>query len=386
MDFHLSPEQEKLQQTARAFAQRECREAAVRWDREGTLPDDALVARMVELGWVGMCLPEAYGGGGQELLSAILCIEQLAAVSPLAAAPVFESNVGPVRVIELFGTEEQKRRWLPPIAAGKLHLSIGMTEPEAGSALTELTTRAEPCDGGYRLNGRKCFVTGGGHSGAYLVYCRVGEKLGAKGIAGFVVEKGTPGFSFGKPETFMGLRGFPSADLVFEDCVVPAENLIVRPGGFAQLMQCFDIERCGNATMALGLAQGALEFAVQYAAQRKTFGKPICDRQAIQMMVADMATRVDAARLLVYRAAVNAGKGIPALREASMAKVFANETAKAVTDLAMEILGGYGYSTEFPVERMLRDSRGWGIAGGTLQIQKIIIAAVTFGRKFDQRG
>lgn len=384
MDFQLSDEQKLLQKNVREFARRECIEAAARWDREDSVPEQSFVDKLVDLGLVGMCLPEKYGGGGQNLFMAILALEQLAQVSPLAAAPVFESNVGPVRVIELFGNEEQKQRWLPAVAKGKLQLSVGMSEPDAGSALTDLRTRAEPCEGGYRVNGRKCFVTGGGHSDAYMVYCRFGDARGAKGIGGLVIEKGTPGFAFGPQERFMGMRGFPSSDLVFEDCIVPAENLVVPAGGFGALMQCFDIERCGNATMALGLAGGALDVAVQYANQRSTFGKPICERQAIQMMVADMATRVDAARLLVYRAAVNAGRGIPSIKEASMAKVFANETAKAVTDMAMEILGGYGYSTSFPVERMLRDSRGWPIAGGTLQIQKIIIAATVFGRRFNQ--
>lgn len=384
MDFRLTEEEERLKSTVREFARRELVQEAARWDREGAIPDDTLVQKMVDLGLVGMCLPEKYGGGGQDLVLAILAMEQLAAVSPLAAAPVFESNVGPVRVVELFGTEAQKERWLPAVAKGRLQISVGMSEPEAGSALTDLATRAEPCDGGYRLNGRKCFVTGGGHSGAYMVYCRFGDVRGAPGIGAIVVEKGTPGFSFGKQERFMGMRGFPSCDLIFEDCVVPKENLVVPAGGFGALMQCFDIERCGNATMALGIATGALEYAVEYAKERHTFGKPICDRQAIQMMVADMATRVEAARLLVYRAAVNAGRGIPSIQEASMAKVAANEAAKAVTDMAMEMLGGYGYSTEFPIERMLRDSRGWPIAGGTLQMQKIIIAATVFQRRFNQ--
>lgn len=385
MDFQLTREQELLQRTVRNFADRECREAAAHWDRDGRITDGAILARMVEMGLVGMCLPVQYGGGGQDLLSAILCIEQLARISPLCAATVFESNVGPVRVIEFFGTEPQKQRFLPPVCRGHLEISVGMTEAEAGSALTDLRTEAVKVPGGWRLNGRKVFCTGGGHSAAYMVYCRLDGIPGAKGIGGIVVEKGTPGFSFGKQEEFMGMRGFPSCDLVFEDCVVPEENLVVPAGGFRSLMQCFDIERCGNATMALGIATGALEVAAAYAMERKTFGKPIAERQAIQMMVADMATRVDAARLLVYRAAVNAQSGFPSIRETSMAKVFANETAKAVTDMAMEILGGYGYTTAFPVERMLRDSRGWPLAGGTLQIQKILIAATVFGRTFDQR-
>lgn len=385
MDFQLSAEQQQLQKTVREFADRECREVAAQWDREERIADDTVIRRMVDMGLVGMCLPEQYGGAGQPLLSAIVAIEQLARISPLCAAAVFESNVGPVRVIELFGTDAQKERWLPLVCQGRVNISIGMSEAEAGSALTDLRTNAVKVDGGWKLTGRKVFCTGGGHSEAYMVYCRLDGIPGAKGIGGLLVEKGTPGFTFGKQERYMGLRGFPSCDLVFEDCFVPDENLIIPAGGFRSLMQCFDIERCGNATMALGLATGALEAAAAYAMERKTFGKPIAERQAIQMMIADMATRVDAARLLVYRAAVGADSGFPSIRETSMAKVFANETAKAVTDMAMEILGGYGYSTEFPVERMLRDSRGWPLAGGTLQIQKILIAATVFGRTFDQR-
>jgi alkylation response protein AidB-like acyl-CoA dehydrogenase len=385
MDFQLSEEQRLLQQTVREFADRECKPQAAVWDREARVPDRRVLEQMLQMGLVGMCLPKDYGGGAQDLLSAIICIEQLARISPLCAAAVFESNVGPVRVIEFFGTEEQKRRWIPRVCRGEVQISVGMTEAEAGSALTDLRTRATKIDGGWHLDGRKVFCTGGGHSEAYMVYCRFEEQPGAKGIGAVLVEKGTPGFSFGKQEQFMGMRGFPSCDLVFDGCVVPAANVIVPSGSFRSLMQCFDIERCGNATMALGIATGALETAAAYAMERQTFGKPIAERQAIQMMVADMATRVDAARLLVYRAAVGAQSGFPSIRETSMAKVFANETAKAVTDMALEILGGYGYTNEFPVERMLRDSRGWPLAGGTLQIQKILIAATVFGRTFDQR-
>lgn len=385
MDFQLSEEQRMLQETVREFADRECQPRAAIWDREARIPDEPVLAQIVEMGLLGMCLPEAYGGGGQDLLSAVLCIEQLARISSLCAASVFESNLGPVRVIEKFGTEEQRRRILPLVCQGRMQVSVGMTEAEAGSALTDLRTRAEPHPEGWRINGRKVFCSGGGHSEGYLVYCRFGDTLGARGIGAILVEKGTPGLSFGKQEQYMGLRGIPGSDLVFEDCIVPRENLVVAAGGFRSLMECFDIERCGNASMALGIATGALEVARKHALERVTFGKPIADRQAIQLLIAEMATRVDAARLLVYRAAVNAGSGFPSIQESSMAKVFANETAKAVTDMAMEVLGGYGYTTEYPVERMLRDSRGWPLAGGTLQMQKIIIAATVLGRRFDQR-
>ncbi len=385
MDFQPSEEQLVLLRSVRDFADREMRPLAATWDHEARVPDQKVIDQLVEMGLVGMCLPEQYGGGGQELVSALLCIEQLARISPLCASSVFESNVGPVRVIERFGNKEQKRRYLPAVCRGELEISIGMTEPEAGSALTDLRTRASKVDGGWRIDGRKIFCTGGGHSEAYMVYCRMNDELGAKSIGAVIVEKGTPGFSFGKQEEFMGLRGFPSADLVFDGCVVPDDNLIVPAGGFRSLMQCFDIERCGNATMALGISLGALETATAYALERETFGKPIAERQAIQMMLADMAIRVDAARLLIHRAAIGAESGFPSVKETSMAKVFANETAKAVTDMAMEILGAYGYTKEYPVERMLRDSRGWPLAGGTLQIQKIIIASAVLGRRFDQR-
>lgn len=385
MDFQLTDEQQRLQEAVRAFADSECAPRAAAWDREGRVPEPDIERQMIEMGLYGMALPEAYGGGGQDLLTAIVCIEQLARVSPLAAAGVFESNVGPVRVIDRFGTAEQKQRWLPAVCRGETEISIGMSESEAGSALTDLRTKAEKVAGGWKLNGVKAWCTGGGHSRAYLVYCRMSEDRGARGIGGILVEKGAPGFSFGAQERFMGLHGFPSSDLIFENCVVPDENVVVRAGEFGRLMDCFNIERCGNATMALGIATGALEYATRYALERKTFGRPIAERGAIQQMVADMATRVDAARLLVYRAAANAGRGLASMKEASMAKLFANETAKQVTDQAMEILGGAGYSAEHPIERMLRDSRGWPIAGGTLQIQRLTIASAVFGRRFDQR-
>jgi butyryl-CoA dehydrogenase len=385
MDFHLTDEQLQLQATVRAFADKECVPLAAEWDRENRVPDHRFEEKLIAMGLYGMTLPEQYGGGGRDLLDAILVIEQLARVSPLCAAGVFESSVGPVRVIERFGTDAQKARWLPKACRGETEISIGMSEPEAGSALTDLRTKAEMVDGGYKLNGAKAWCTGGGHSRAYLVYCRMNEQPGPKGIAGILVEKGTPGFTFGPQERLLGLRGFPSSALYFEDCVVPEENLVIKPGGFGLLMDCFNIERCGNATMALGIATGALEFATRYALERRTFGRPICERGVIQEMIADMATRVEAARLLVYRAAANAGEGIAGMKETSMAKLFANETAKHVTDKAMEILGAVGYSAEYPIERMLRDSRGWPIAGGTLQIQRLTIASAVFGRRFDQR-
>ncbi|MFH1480184.1 MAG: acyl-CoA dehydrogenase family protein, partial [Pseudomonadota bacterium] len=326
-----------------------------------------------------------YGGQGLTAFEAILAIEEIAKVSPMAAWPVFESSLGPVRVIELFGNQEQKRTYLPAVCSGKLIISVGMTEPEAGSAVTDLSTRAVSEGDDYIVNGTKRFVTGGGFAGAYLVYVRLSDEKGWRGIGGLLIEKGTPGFSFGRQESFMGFDGFPSSDLIFQDCKVPKKNLIVPEGGFKKLMQAFDVERLGNATMSLGIATGALEASIEYAKDRKQFGKPICEFQAVQLMLADMAMKVEAARLLIYRAAVNASKGYPSVLHSSLGKCFANEIAKEVTDLALQIHGGYGYSKEYPIEKMVRDSRGWAIAGGTVQIQRINIASELIGRRFNQR-
>jgi butyryl-CoA dehydrogenase len=385
MDFQLSEEQAMLKKTVHDFADQKMAPLVQKWDEKCESLDQATLSQYVDLGLLGITLPQKYGGAGLTAFEAILAMEELARVSPLAAMPVFETSVGPVRVIDLFGTEEQKKRFLPPACKGEKLMSVAMTEPEAGSALTDLTTRAVLKGDHYVINGQKRFISGGGHSDAYMVYVRLSDQKGAKGIGGIVVEKDSPGFSFGKQEVFMGLHGMPSCDLIFEDCIVPKENLIIPEGGFASLMQAFDMERCGNATMSLGIAWGALEAAKKYAQERKAFGKQICEFQAVQFLLADMAMKVEAARLLIYRAAVNAGLGIPSIFESSVAKCFANEIGKEVTDMALQVFGGYGYSKEYPVERMLRDSRGWPVAGGTVQMQRINIAGAMLKRRFNQR-
>ncbi|MFO7559104.1 MAG: acyl-CoA dehydrogenase family protein [Desulfobacterales bacterium] len=385
MDFSLNKEQTMLIQSLQDMGKREkFTELAAETDRTGEFPH-YLMQKYAEMGLIGMSLSPEYGGEGEPSLTAILAIEALAKYSPMIAAPVFESNVGPVRVIDMFGTDEQKKRIIPGVCKGEFSVSVCMTEPEAGSDLTSLSTILEKKDGHYVLNGRKSFITGGGMASHYLVYTRFGDVKGYKGIGAVIVEKGTPGFSFGKQEEFMGLRGMPSCDLFFDDVAVPEENIVIRQGDFGNLMLTFDIERCGNAAMCLGIAGGALDFARAYALERKAFGRPICEFQDIQFMIADMAMKLDAARLLVYRAANGAGQGLPSIYEASMGKCFANEMVREVTDKAMQILGGYGYSKEFPVERMLRDSRAWGVAGGTLQMLKVTMASIVFGRRFDQR-
>lgn len=385
MDFTLSEEQKMLVETLRTMGEREnFGELAKKIDETCEFPFE-LMDRYAEMGLLGMTLSPEYGGGGQPAVNAILAVEELAKFSPMIAAPVFESNVGPVRVIDLFGTEEQKKRVLPGVCTGKLSVSVCMTEPEVGSDLTSLSTKAVEDGDSYILNGRKAFITGGGHASHYMVYTRFGDAKGYKAIGGLLVEKGMPGFTFGKQERYMGLHGMPSCDLFFDDVRVPKANLVVPPGDFGKLMWTFDIERCGNAAMCLGVAGGALNEAKAYAMERNAFGRPICEFQAVQFLVVDMATKLDAARLLVYRAASGAGQGLPSIYEASMAKAYANEMVVEVTDKAMQVFGGYGYSSEFPVERMYRDAKAWGVAGGTLQMLKIGVAGMIFGRRFDQR-
>jgi len=385
MDFSFSKEQQMLIDTLRTMGNREnFKELAAQVDKTGEFPYH-LLKKYAELGLLGMTLSPEHGGGGRPAIEAIITIEELAKFSPMIAAPVFESNVGPVRAIDIFGTQEQKKSIIPGVCKGERSVSVSMTEPEAGSDLTSLSTTAIDRGDTYILNGRKTFITGGGYASHYLVYSRFDNIPGYKGIGGLLVEKDSAGFTFGRQEEFMGLRGMPSCDLIFEDVEVPKKNVVVQPGDFRNLMMTFDIERCGNAAMCLGVAGGALEEAKAYVQQREAFGRPICEFQAVQFPIVDMAMQLDAARLLVYRAATGAGQGLPSMYESSMAKCFANEMVIDVTNAAMEAFGGYGYSTEFPAERMLRDGRAWRVAGGTMNMLKITIASLLFGRRFDQR-
>jgi butyryl-CoA dehydrogenase len=385
MNFELTEEQRMLIDSLSSTAKREdFKKLAVEIDRGREFPRE-LIKKYAELGVLGMTLSPDHGGSGRPGIDAILCVEELAKFSPVLAMPVFESNIGPVRVIDTFGTEEQKRAIIPGVCRGELSVSVSMTEPEAGSDLTSLRTTVVEDGDGYLLNGRKIFISGGGEATHYLVYCRFGNIPGPKGIGAVIAEKGMPGFTFGKQEEFMGLRGMPSCDLVFEDVRIPMRNVVLQAGEFRKLMTTFDIERCGNAAMCLGIAGGAVEEARAYATERKAFGRPICEFQDVQFTIVNMAMRLDAARMLVYRAATGAGQGFPSIYQSAMAKCYANEMAADVTSAAMQVFGGYGYSKEFPVERMHRDALAWRVAGGTVQMLRITMASMLFGRRFDQR-
>lgn len=264
-------------------------------------------------------------------------------------------------------------------------IALAMSEPDAGTALTDLTTRATPADGVVRLNGVKRWCSGGGHADAYVVFCRFDDQPGARGIGAVLVEKDAPGLSFGLSEELMGFRGVPSADIFLEDVTVPVDNVLVAPGGFGDLMSTFNIERLGNATMALGVAAGGFERVTEYVQERRQFGKALVEFQAVQLRLAEMAIKVDAARLMIHRAATPGANGALDAQHVSMAKCLANEMTREVTAAAMQLMGGYGYAKESGMEQRVRDAFGWGIAGGAIDIQKVNITASLVNRRFDQR-
>ena len=385
MDFRLTDEQEALRATARAFAQNEMPEVA----RELEETDEALpkqwLARYAEMGFLGINVSEDLGGLGLGNLEALIVLEEFAKVSPAVAFPIFESSVGPIRAVEHFADTALARSVVPRVCAGEIVCAVAMSEPDAGTALTDLKTRAKEDGDHFVLNGQKRWCSGGGHSDAYVVYTRMSDEPGAKGIGALYVEKDRDGVSFGPRERLMGFRGIPSADIFFEDVRVPKENLIVPAGGFRKLMEAFDLERCGNATMCLGIAQAALDQALDYTGDRKAFGKELVEFQAVQLKLAEMALRVEASRLLIWRAAQNAEDGLPSILDSSLAKCFANEMVREVAGAALQVMGGYGYAKEYGMEQRLRDGWGWGIAGGAIDIQKINIASSLVGRRFNQR-
>lgn len=385
MDFNLSEQQKELQNSVRKFAQNELTEIAQQVEEADEPPSIEIRKKYADLGYLGVNLNESYGGSGGSHLDAVIVLEEIAKISIGVAFPVFESCFGPCLAIEHFGNEKLKNWLLPEICSGNLVLAVTMSEPNAGSALTDLTTKGVTKGDAVVLNGTKRWCSGAGHSEAYVVYCRMSEEQGAKGIGAVIVEKGTPGFSFGKRDHHMGFRGIHSADMYFDNVKVPLENILVPAGGFGKLMDAFDLERCGNTTMSLAVAQSAFDYVLNYTQERRQFGKPLIEFQAVQIQLAEMKLKLDASRLLLYRAVLNAEHGLPSITDSSIAKCFANETARDVTGKAMQLMGGYGYSKEFPIEQKMRDAWGWGIAGGTIDIQKVNIASSLVGRRFNQR-
>lgn len=385
MNFSLTPEQEELQSVARDFARAELPAIAAQLERDNVPPSHDLIKRYADMGFLGINVSSDLGGLGLGNIEALIVLEEFAKISSAVGFPIFESSVGPVRAIEHFAPEALRKRIVPAVCAGDMVVAVSMSEPDAGSALTDLKTKGVVKGDTLVINGTKRWCSGGGHADAYVVYCRLSDDPGAKAIGAVLVEKDRPGLSFGPNEQLMGFRGIPSSDLNFDDCEVPVGNVIVPAGGFRQLMEAFDLERCGNATMSLGQASGALEDVSAYVLERKQFGKPIADFQAVQLKLAEMHMKCEAARLLIWRAASQAQDGLPSVLNSSTGKCFANTIAREVTGDALQLMGAYGYSKDFPMERRLRDSWGWGIAGGAIDIQKTNIASAMLGRRFDQR-
>tara|TARA_B100001013_G_scaffold5234_1_gene3378 strand:+ start:4087 stop:5247 length:1161 start_codon:yes stop_codon:yes gene_type:complete len=385
MNFSLNEEQLSLQETVKKFAKNELTEIAKKMEQEDKSADKSVLKKFADLGILGVNLPKEYGGAGMSHFEAVLVLEEVAKISIAIAFPVFESSFGPALAISNFAPEELKKRVLPKICSGEIVVAVSMSEPNAGSALTDLTTHARIKGDKLILNGQKRWCSGAGHADGYVVYCRLSEQEGAKGIGAVYIEKNTKGFTFGKQDHHMGFRGVSSADMYFDDVVLPKSNIIVPAGGFKKLMEAFDLERCGNSTMSLACAQSSYDFVLEYIQERKQFGKRIIDFQAVQMQLAEMKMKLDASRLLIYRAVVNADKSLPSIADSSIAKCFANEITREVTGKAMQLMGGYGYSKEFPIEQKMRDSWGWGIAGGSIDIQKTNIASALVGRRFNQR-
>lgn len=385
MDFRLTDEQLALQAAARKYVRERLVAIARDVERTGQPPSRELVREYAGLGFLGINVPAEHGGLGLGNLEALIVLEEFGKCSSAVAFPVFESCVGPVRAIERFAGDALKSRVVPAVCRGELVVAVSMSEPQAGTALTDLSTRAEVRGERVVISGTKRWCSGGGHADGYVVYCRMSDAPGAAGIGAVYVERDAPGMSFGAQESLMGFRGVPSSDIYFDGCEVPLGNVVVPAGGFRKLMEAFDLERCGNATMALAQASGALEDVLQYVQEREQFGKPLVEFQAVQLRLAEMQMRVDAARLLIWRAAAGAAAGLPGVLESSVAKCYANEIAREVCGHAVQLMGGYGYSREYPMERRLRDAWGWGIAGGAIDIQKVNIASSMVGRRFDQR-
>ncbi len=372
--MELTPEQEMVRKSVRKFALEVVEPRAKEIDETGEFPWDT-VKKMAEMGLMGICFPAEYGGAGLDTLCYAIAVEEISRVCGSTGITLAAHVSLGVYPIHAFGTEEQKRKYLVPLAKGEKIGAFGLTEPNAGSDAGATETTAVRDGDSYVLNGTKIFITSAGVAEVCIATALTERGKGTKGISAFIVEKGTPGFSVGTTEKKLGLRGSETAEIVFEDCRVPKENLLGREGqGFGIFMASLDGGRISIGAMALGIAQGALDASIKYSKERKQFGRSICDFQAIQWMLADMATEIVAARHLVYYAARCKDRGQRTTVESSMCKLYAAEAAMRATTKAIQIHGGYGYMKDYPVERYFRDAKLTEIGEGTSEIQRLVIA------------
>jgi len=374
MDFELSEEQMQVKMSVREFAEGEIRPHVREWDEAQHFPVE-LLPKLAEQGLMGVIFPEEYGGAGMGYVEYATIIEELSRVDGSVGISVAAHNSLCSNHLYLFGSEEQKRKYLVPLASGERLGAWGLTEPEAGSDASGTRTTAVRRDGGWVVNGSKNFITHAIHGDTCVAMASTDRAMRSKGITAFIFEKGTPGFGPGKKEDKLGLRASETASVIFEDCFIPDENRLGPEGlGFIQSMQVLDGGRISIAALALGIAQGAYESALRYSKERQQFGRPISDFQAIQFKLADMATEIEAARLLTYRAAAMKDAGRKTTKESSMAKLYASEVAVRVSEEAIQIHGGYGYTKDYPPEKYWRDSKLCTIGEGTSEIQRIVIA------------
>lgn len=378
MDFQLTKTQQLFKQMIREFAETEVKPLAAEVDDTERFPMET-VKKMAKLGLFGIYIPKNYGGAGGDHIMYTIAVEELSRVCATTGVILSAHTSLCAAPILMHGTEEQKMKYLPKLASGEWIGAFGLTEPNAGTDASAQQTTAILDGDDYILNGSKIFITNAGYADVYVIATMTDKSLGNKGITTFIVEANTPGFSIGKKEQKMGIRGSSTCELIFENCRVPKANLLGKiGGGFKVAMMTLDGGRIGIASQALGIAQGALDETVKYTKERKQFGRSISQFQNTQFQMADLATKVEAARLLVRKAAFNEEKGIPFSADAAMAKLFAAETAMEVTTKAVQFHGGYGYTREYPVERMMRDAKITEIYEGTSEVQRMVIASKLF--------
>jgi len=380
MDFRLPDEIEAFRQSVELFASRVLAEGALKRAHDADFPRDVARA-MAAHGLLGLTIPEEKGGQGASLLAAITAIQAVAKYCPRSADVIQAGNFGPIRTFAEYATAEQRNRYLPSLLAGESVIGLGMSEPEAGSAVTELTTRAAPRDDGYVINGTKVFGTHSADASVFLVYVRFGP--GTSGIGSVLIDRGTPGFTVGRPSTFM--NGEHWCQLYFEDCYIPAGQVLLGKGGFKQQMSGFNVERLGNAARSIAVGRHAFDAAVEHVKAREQFGRPLAEFQGLQWMFAEQAVQLESAQLLLYRAAAEADEALPSAYSTAVAKYAANQAGYGAANLAVQAMGGTGFSQESLVEYCFRRTRGWMIAGGSTEILKNRIAESLFGRRFSQR-
>ena len=386
MNLALSDELLMMQRSVRAFAQAEIAPLAAELDAKPRYPWQTL-RMMGDLGLMGILTPEAYAGAGLDTLSYVVLLEEISAADASHGTIMSVTNGLPQSMLLQHGSEVQKQRYLPKLASGEWIGSFCLSEPHCGSDAVAMTTRAQKVDGGYSLNGTKAWVTSGGEAQVYLVMAKTDPKLGARGVSCFIVEKNSKGMYFGKPEEKLGQHAATTTTVSFDDCFVADDALLGPQGqGFIIAMSSLDGGRIGIAAQAVGIARAAFEAARGYADERHSFGKPLREFQGVSFKLADMATRLEAARLLTYQAAWRKDQGMRVTQEASMAKLFASETAAFITHQAIQVFGGYGYSRDYPVERYFRDARVTEIYEGTSEIQRMVIARQLYHDKGKQGG